>query len=222
MAYEIKNDPYLDKDTGILVNKFNIKDQKTLDAVEFELTAAQIASFEEDPVPGNFDLAHLQAIHKQIFGQLYSWAGELRTVDIAKDQTRFAHAPLIPSYAEKLFKELREEHWLKNTDDTQFIERFAYYYSEINLLHPFREGNGRAQRAFMSLLAMYNGYQIQWDQLNQEDNIAASIAAYMGNLEPLEEILFPLLEWVHEDYFYFKSNQDGQAVVDRSLRDWPK
>jgi cell filamentation protein len=222
MTYEIKNDPYLDPDTGIFVNKFGITDQPTLDAVEFELTSAQIASFEEDPVPGNFDLAHLKAIHKQIFGQLYKWGGELRTVDMVKDGTRFAHASHIESYANDLFQELRREHWLKGLDDAAFLERFSHYYSEINILHPFREGNGRTQRAFMSLLAMYSGYQVQWDQMYQDDNINASIAAYHGDPDPLEEILHPLLEWINENYFYFKSVGDGHSVVDMSLRDWPK
>ena len=222
MTYEIKNDPYLDPDTDILRNKFDITDQQTLDAVEFELTAAQIASFEEDPVPGNFDLTHLQAIHKQIFSQLYPWGGALRTVDMAKDKTRFAHATHIESYANELFQELRAENWLKGLDDSHYIERFAHYYSEINVLHPFRDGNGRTQRAFMSLLAMYSGYQVQWGQMYQDDNITASIAAYNGDLEPLVEILYPLLEWVDENYFYFRSLGNGKSVVDESFRDWPK
>lgn len=221
MVYIIENDPYIDKTTGILANKFGIDDQDVLDDVEFELTSAQIAAFEEDPVPGNFDLSHLQAIHKQIFGDLYDWGGELRTVDMIKDQTRFAHAAHIESAANELFAELRKSSWLKGLPEGEFIDQFTHYYSEINILHPFREGNGRTQRAFMSLLAMYCGYQIDWSGLNQDQNIEASIAAYNGDEVPLQIVLEPLLDWIDDDYFYFRMVDDARAVVDHSLRSWP-
>lgn len=222
MPYEITNDPYIDPDTGILVNEFNILDQSILDQVEFELTAAQIASFEEDPVSGNFDLVHLKAIHKQIFSDLYAWGGQLRTVDMTKDGTRFAHAAYIETAADILFAELRDEEWLKKYEYTKFLERFCYYYSEINILHPFREGNGRTQRAFMSLLAMYCGYQVDWSGMRQEDNIQASIAAYNGDGDPLIELLDPLLDWIDADYFYFRSLGDGRSVIDADFRTWPR
>jgi len=221
MPYKIDNDPYVDKTTGILRNKFSIADQATLDQVEFELTSAQIASFEEHPVPGNFDLNHLCAIHKQIFGDLYDWAGELRTVYMTRDQTRFAHAEYIRDYADNLFQELRNEKWLRGVDDAEFTERFAHYYSEVNILHPFREGNGRVQRAFFTLLAKYNGYHVAWDQMYQDNNIQASIAAYNGDETPLIEILYPILEWIDRDYFYFVGDGSGKATVDKSV-DWPK
>lgn len=222
MAYEIENDPYVDPSTGILANKFGITDQETLDDVEFELTSAQIAAFEEDPVPGNFDLAHLRAIHKQIFGDLYEWGGELRTVDMTKDKTRFAHAAHIESAADELFGSLRSARWLKGLGGGDFIERFSHYYSEINILHPFREGNGRTQRAFMSLLAMYCGYQVDWSGLNQGKNIQASVEAYNGDETSLQIVLEPLLDWIDDDYFYFRMLDDGHAVIDHSLRNWPK
>lgn len=222
MTYEIKNDPYIDKTTDILANKFGITDQQTLDAVEFELTSAQIASFEEDPVPGNFDLIHLRAIHNQIFGDLYEWGGELRTVDMIKDETRFAHAAYIEQSANELFADLRSENWLKGLTEGSFLERFCHYYSEINILHPFREGNGRTQRAFMSLLAMYCGYQIDWSQMRQDNNVQASIAAYKGDETQLVEVIEPLLDWINEDYFYFQSLGSGTSVINLSLRKWPK
>lgn len=220
MTYKIENDPYIDKTTGTLANNFDITDQEMLDAVEFEITSSQIASFEEYPVRGNFDLAHLKAIHLDIFGNLYPWAGELRTVDMAKDDTLFAHAQYIESAANELFLELRREKWLKGLNDSDFITRFVYYYSEVNVLHPFREGNGRVQRAFFTLLAKYCGYHVAWDRMYQDDNISASIAAYNGDYEPLEEILQPLLDWIHEDYFYFVGDGSGWSKVDKSIS-WP-
>ncbi|MFZ2126522.1 MAG: Fic family protein [Candidatus Microsaccharimonas sp.] len=201
MTYDVENDPYIDKDTKILRNIFGLADQKALDEVEFSITSTEIAILEEYIIDGGFDLDHLCRIHKQIFGQLYDWAGEIRTVDMAKDKTRFAHAEHIVAYASDLFTQLEQEKYLKGLVEGDFIERFSHYYSEVNILHPFREGNGRTQRAFFTLLARYNGYHVAWDQMNQNDNIAASIAAYNGDEGPLIEILYPLLEWVHEEYW---------------------
>ncbi|MDB5182796.1 MAG: cell filamentation protein Fic [Candidatus Saccharibacteria bacterium] len=185
----------------MLRNKLGIISQKTLDEVEFTITSTEIAILEENIIRGEFDLNHLKAVHKKIFGDLYEWAGEIRTVDMGKDDTLFAHAEYIVPSANVLFAELKNENFLKGLKNPEFVERFAHYYSEVNILHPFREGNGRAQRAFFTLLARYSGWHVAWDQMIQDDNIAASVAAYNGDEEPLVEILLPLFEWVDEDYW---------------------
>lgn len=218
MGYDVKNDPYIDTATGIFRNKLNITSQKSLDEAEFFVTSTEIALLSEQPIYGNFDLEHVIAIHNQLFNQLYDWAGVIRTITIGKGETLFTHPDHIHSYANQIFLELKEENYLHNLDEESFIERFAHYYSELNLIHPFREGNGRTQRAFFTLLARYNGWIVNWDQMYQDDNINASIAAYNGDEDPLVEILHPLLEWVHEDYWYFKSRGDGTFAVDKSIK----
>ncbi len=90
------------------------------------------------PIAGNFDLAHLQAIHKHLFGDVYEWAGELRTVDIAKGHSYFAHYAYLESSATPIFAQLTKEHFLAGLDVTAFSERAAYYLGEMNALHPFR------------------------------------------------------------------------------------
>lgn len=201
MVYKIKNDTYVYPDTNILRNKLGITDRTKLDEAEFSVTAVELAILEEYPIRGDFDLDHLRTIHRQLFKDLYEWAGELRTVEISKDQTSFARVEHLEYSANELFKLLKDEKWLKGLDETRFIERFAHYYSEVNILHPFREGNGRVQRAYFTLLARYCGYHVAWDYMIQDDNINASITAYHGDEKPLVEILLPLLEWVHEDYW---------------------
>lgn len=193
MIYKLKNDPYIDPKTGILRNLFDAPDQATLDQIEAEITVAVIATLNEHPIPGNFDLEHLKAIHKQLFTSIYDWAGKLRTVEMAKDKTRFAPVEYLTQAADNLFDELKSENYLDNLDDKKYIQRFSHYYSEVNILHPFREGNGRVERVFFSQLAQRSGRHIAWDLLGPDEAVMANIAAYNGDESQLEKLLAPLV-----------------------------
>lgn len=193
MPYDAGTDPYLDPSTGVLRNLLEISSQDELDKAEADISYVVLIGLLDNPVPGSFDLAHYQALHKAMFGALYDWAGKLRTVELAKGNTRFAHVPYIAASAKTLFDELRRENLLRDLNDEQFIERLAYYYSEINILHPFREGNGRTQRAFFTLLANQSGHRIKWEDLNEQENLDASIAAYTGDTSKLVAMLKQLV-----------------------------
>jgi cell filamentation protein len=91
-------------------------------------------------------MSALRAIHFHIFQDIYCWAGELRTVDISKGSTRFANISRIEPEADKLFRLLEQENHLIGLPREQFLTRLAHYYGELNVIHPFRDGNGRAQR----------------------------------------------------------------------------
>jgi cell filamentation protein len=77
------NDPYNSLD-GVLRNRLGITDSSELEAAEADITAARENALRRRRVHREYDLAHLQAFHRFIFGDIYDWAGELRTVDIAK------------------------------------------------------------------------------------------------------------------------------------------
>ncbi|MBV8775026.1 MAG: Fic family protein, partial [Deltaproteobacteria bacterium] len=130
-----------------------------------------------------------QAIHRYLFQDVYPWAGELRTIDISKGGHRFAHHTHILNAAAPLFQRLAEEKDLAGLDAAAFSERAAHYLGEVNALHPFREGNGRAQREFISQLARANGYSIAWRNVNPQDMLQASIASFKGDTSPLAAIL---------------------------------
>lgn len=117
----------------------------------------------------------MKALHRHLFGDVYAWAGELRTIDIAKGDSFFAHHVHIETAAKALFKKLARENYLAGLDAQRFSERAAYYLSEINALHPFREGNGRAQREFINQLAYRNSFLIEWGNISQEAMVCASI-----------------------------------------------
>jgi len=198
MAYQLKKDPYVDPKTGMLNNLFGVKDLATLDQIEAEITVAVIATLSEHPIPGDFDLKHLQAIHKRLLASIYDWAGKLRTVEMAKDKTRFAPIEYLEQAADTLFSELKVEKYLDNLDDKKYIERFTHYYSEVNILHPFREGNGRAERVFFSLLAQRTERHVAWDLFDPEKAIQASIEAYNGDEGQLVKLLTPLFSKINE------------------------
>jgi len=171
-----------------------ITNTEELERAEASITTTEIALLTEQPVDGNFDLSHLEAIHQRLFGTIYDWAGKIRTIELDRDTTKFANTEFIPDAAKKIFDELAKEKYLDELSDEDYITRMAHYYSEVNILHPFREGNGRTQRAFFSLLASRTGRFIAWDKMDPAENIDASIAAYNGDEMYLAKMLTNLVK----------------------------
>jgi cell filamentation protein len=175
------SDPYIDPATGVLKNRLGIADGSTLEQTEADIVAARSYELSQTPLEGGFDLAHLQAIHKHLFRDLYEWAGQLRTIDISKGGNRFAHHARIESAAAPIFNQLAKEGYLAGLGPEAFSDRAAYYLGELNALHPFREGNGRAQREFISHLAYANAYYVAWENVSAAGLLAASIASFHGD-----------------------------------------
>jgi len=194
MSYSSNPDPYIDTETGVLNNLLGITSTEDLEAAEADITAAAITAIPDQPVSGSFNLEHLKNIHWELFNAIYSWAGEVRTVEIAKGSTRFANSDIIEQAAGRLFEQLHAEDLLKSMPRDQYTARLAHYYSEINVLHPFREGNGRTQRVFFSQLVIEAEYRIAWERLNADESLRACIAAYEGDESLLATMLDELLE----------------------------
>lgn len=182
-------DIYCYSGTSVLRNKLDLTDQQELDQFEGEITTLRLVELQENPIAGQFDLAHLKKLHFHIFQDIYDWAGELRTVDISRENSRFAHAQFIESAAKSLFNKLQQEHFLKGLTIDQFALRAAHYLSEINVLHPFREGNGRAQRAFITQLCKEAGYSLDYSDLEQLELFNAMKEAFHGNEQKIAQIL---------------------------------
>ncbi len=165
-------------------------DYAELQAVETIFTLKRLRELEAKVVKGAFDSAHLRAIHRYIFQDVFPWAGELRLVNIYKGNTMFGPALHIQSSLAGVLTKLRSEHFLETLDRAGFASRAAYYLGEINAIHPFREGNGRAQREFIRQLALHAGYVISWAGFTQEAMIAASILSHTrGDSSMLASIL---------------------------------
>jgi cell filamentation protein len=87
---------------------------------------------------------------------------ELRSVDISKGGTRFCNTGRITAEANKLFTQLENDNWLSNLSKDEFCDKVAEYYCEFNMIHPFREGNGRVQRLLFEHLSLAAGYDLDW------------------------------------------------------------
>jgi cell filamentation protein len=150
-------DPYVYPGTNVLRNRFGLRDARELERRERDASYARLLQLAAEPLPGRYDLAHLQAFHRHIFGDVWPWAGELRSVAIAKENTMFALPEHIAPYLSNVLAGLPREDFLRGLPRRQLAARLAHYMAEINAVHPFREGNGRTQRAFVGQLAAQAG-----------------------------------------------------------------
>jgi cell filamentation protein len=187
-------DPYCYPGTRVLRNLLDVRDPAVLSEVETELTRVAMIRLDRQPIKGSYDLAHLCAIHQRIFGKVYPWAGQVRTLEIAKGSTQFMPHTLIPQAADYLFGQIRAQNHLRGLDQDQFVAAAAEHLANLNHLHPFREGNGRTQRAFFRQLAHDAGWHIAWERMDPKANIQASI---LSNVDPktprMREFLAPLV-----------------------------
>ena len=182
-------DPYVYPGTNVLRNRFGLRDAGALERRERDASYARLLQLAAEPLPGRYDLPHLQAFHRHLFGDVWPWAGELRTVAIAKGDTMFALPEHIAPYLSGVLAELPRENYLRGLPADRLADRLAYYLAEINAAHPFREGNGRTQRAFVGQLAADPGHHLAWDQLTPNRNLAAAVAAMRGDTWPLRQAL---------------------------------
>ena len=185
-------DPYSDPVTGVLYNKLGLISAAGLETAEREITHAALILLDSSPVSPSYDLPHLREIHRRIFGDIYDWAGQIRTVTIAKGAVSCL-PQYIDSSATAVFRELHDEDCLRGLRRDAFVGRLAYYLGEVNALHPFREGNGRAQRAFFGQLARNAGFTLAWQHLDPVRNVDASAAIMRGDPEPMRKMLDALV-----------------------------
>lgn len=182
----MRND-YCYPNTDILKNKLNIQDESKLLKCEISLTSTRLSELQRNPIKGNFDFEHLCNIHKFIFQDLYDWAGKPRTVDIGKGNL-FCRPQFINDYANDIFSKYYKDCNDSKNNPSEFTRILAKHYSDVNALHPFREGNGRTQREFARELCLSCGYDFDLTQTAHKDMLAASIKSFNGDTEALEQI----------------------------------
>ena len=172
------SDPYTYPGTNVLRNLLDIHDPQQLAAFEANATAARLIELDAAPLAGQLDLVHLKAIHQFIFQGVYPWAGEFRTVNISKGGHLFGVAAFVEPALHEVLRKLPGEHYLKGSTPRTFAMRAGYYMGEINAIHPFRDGNGRAQREFIRELAIHAGFVIDWSRVTREQMTTASVQSF--------------------------------------------
>jgi len=172
-----ESDPYQYPGTGVLRNIPGIKDGRNLETFEQRATSLRLEEAVQavSGLPLNFAL--WQTLHRVLFQDVYEWAGHVRTVQIAKGNTVFAMPLHIEAEADRLFGEMNAEQLIK-LDHSKFSSRLAYYFAELNVLHPFREGNGRTQKLVFDEITRRAGFDIDWETISVEKLLEALVLTF--------------------------------------------
>lgn len=189
-GYEVFDDPYCYRGTFVLKNRAGLKEAKRLQAFELEMSSLRA----DEPLPnGRFGPAHYRAVHKHLFGDVYTWAGRYRTVRTAKGGNVFCYPDNIDKEMTKLFERLRKGALHTPGSPNAFTDAAASFLAELNAIHAFREGNGRAQLAFLRLVSVRAGQAFNLTKLRHGPFLEAMIKSFHGSTGALEAELRRLL-----------------------------
>jgi cell filamentation protein len=189
-GYEVFDDPYCYRGTFVLKNRAGLRDSKRLQAFELEMSSLRA----DEPLPnGRFGPAHYRAVHKHLFGDVYTWAGRYRTVRTAKGGNVFCYPENIDTEITKLFGRLRKGALHTPASSNAFIEAAAGFLAELNAIHAFREGNGRTQLAFLRLVSVRAARPFDLTRLRHGPFLDAMIQSFHGSTGGLEAELRRLL-----------------------------
>jgi cell filamentation protein len=190
--YWASDDPYCWSDASeVLKNRLGLKSSAPLQEAE---TAFVEARARAGLPSGRFSLTHYRACHTWLFGDVYDWAGSYRTVRLAKGSSVFCFPEHIDGQMKALFEDLKRGGFLRQTHRAEFVSRAAWFWSEINAIDPFREGNGRVQTLFLANMALSGGWYLDLTRLQPTPTIDAMIASFKaGSGVQLEDLVNDLI-----------------------------
>ena len=182
------------ENSTVLINKMDIHDQSQLDAVEKQITLLRGIQAEKETEFVNVDFDFYCSLHRFLFGDLYDWAGSLRSINISKKGTVFCRHTELEQIGNLKFARLKSQNYLLNMPDDEFIDELTELYHELNMLHPFREGNGRTLRLFITLLVRNTERDINFALCDSDMLNIATIKAAQGDISMLREVFKEIIE----------------------------
>ncbi|MFA6139994.1 MAG: Fic family protein [Hyphomicrobium sp.] len=189
--YEAEVDPYCYRGSSVLKNLADIRDDEALAAFE----SAMVHERNLQSLPrGKLSVSHYKAIHRHLFQDVYSWAGRFRTVRISKGGSAFCYPDYINGQINDLFQRLSRKNFFAELEAEDFSSEAAAFLSTLNAIHPFREGNGRTQNAFLGMLASRAGHQLDFAKLDPETFLPAMIASFHGDDDLLSAEIASLIQ----------------------------
>lgn len=171
--YDAIKSRYTYPGTLVLKNKLNITSNDRLDMYQKKIVALKLVAIDKFDFGSKFDADRLKAIHKYLFSDIYDFAGEYRLENITKENFRFAQYEYIEENIDFIMKKIVPGDFTKLAQE-EFVEKISYIMTELNVLHPFREGNGRTIREFVRQLCYFCGYIINWSKIDYNDILIAS------------------------------------------------
>ena len=173
-------------DYTVLRNRFGIRNDAELEQIERGFVARRM----RQRLPsGDFDLAHLRALHRHLFQDVYDWAGELRTVEISKDGNQFQFRRFIENGMADVHRRLVAQGHLSNLSAAAFAVKAGEILGDVNYCHPFREGNGRTQLVYLKQLAHQAGHRLDLSRLERDAWMTASREAHLGHYEAMSRCI---------------------------------
>jgi cell filamentation protein len=166
--------------TSILRNRLGAQTVEELQDAENDLVEARVIELREAPDllgDRSYDLSYLRAIHRQLFQDVYVWAGDVRTVGLEKGDESFCPPGSISQPMDHVAAEIHRLKQLKAVEEADLARTVAYLYDYANFAHPFREGNGRSTREFFDLLLSERGAGLDWEKTDQAELYRACHAA---------------------------------------------
>ena len=180
-------------DTTVLVNKLDIRTQELLTEAESVLVTSCSVKLEKTMRFENVDFDYYKNLHRQMFSDLYDWAGTVRKINISKKGTVFCNASDIERIGTLKFERLKNQKFLKEMKKDEFLDELTDLYHELNMLHPFREGNGRTLRLFVTLLVRNTGRDIDFNNADSDLLTIATIRAAQGDKSLLRSVFGELV-----------------------------
>ena len=180
-----------------LENKLNITDSTELARMQEKISKKKAVELFENGYldqykPGTFQM--LAVIHKYLFDEIYDFAGKIRTVNMTKGNFRFAPVMYLEAAIENIEK-------MPQTTFDEIIEK----YVEMNIAHPFREGNGRSTRIWLDLLLKEElNVVVDWSLVDKEDYLLAMERSPIKDIEIKHLLKKALTDKVNDREMYMK------------------
>ena len=181
----------------VLANKLNIHNQLDLNKAEEKISKQKAKKFFESGEINRIEIGTfkgLSQIHAYLFGDIYDFAGKLRDVNIAKGNFRFAPLMYLPQSLENIDA-------MPQNNFEQIIEK----YVEMNIAHPFREGNGRATRIWLDLILRKELKQvIDWNEVDKEDYLLSMERSVVKDVEIKQLLRSALTDKIDDRELFMK------------------
>lgn len=182
--------------SAVLINKLGIRDDRTLMQAESYYSAMRLMELENGIKFENVDFDFYLSIHKYLFQDIYDWAGQIRTTNISKKWTCFCPYEFIRETGEAIFHKLKHNNYYKDVSERELPSCIAELFDSLNILHPFREGNGRTEKAFISALLKNIGYSIDFYNCDKDYLTIATIFAAQGVMDRLVDFFAENIELI--------------------------
>lgn len=175
--------------TDVLRNSLGIRDADTLSSVEYRISSR----VEDDitsgnvPITGDTSAQRLSSIHRALLGDVYTWVGEPRIVNMTKGGHGFGDHNSMSMYLHQLDRKITQFDW-NSADFNATVTKLGDLHTDLNFAHPFREGNGRTSRLFMTDLAARHGIDLDFTKVSRPEWNTASAKTFLDpagiNLDP--------------------------------------